>query len=339
MLSVFANVINHFINHQIIGKKSLLLHTTKSNVYVIMKKLLLLAIASVVMLVAGCSNSSAKETEEEVVLTTTADSVTYHLGRIIGAQLNLELKSNKHNVDKAEVIASIRKALGYSDNEFMQYGDSLGRLLQAGPGADSIKVYSQYNGALIALNVRQAASHAGGKAEAKAFFKGFNATIEAKDTVNTSADETALNAIFMRLNAAAAASTNAAAEKNKTDGAAYIDKMMKEDKGYKKTASGLVYKIVKKGSGANITADQTACVRYEGRHIDGTVFDNGQGQVQEFPVSAVVPGFSEGLMLMNKGTKITLIIPGDLGYGERGAGGSIRPNETLVFDVELVDIK
>ena len=75
-----------------------------------MKKLLLLAIASVVMLVAGCSNSSAKETEEEVVLTTTADSVTYHLGRIIGAQLNLELKSNKHNVDKAEVIASIRKA-------------------------------------------------------------------------------------------------------------------------------------------------------------------------------------------------------------------------------------
>lgn len=127
-----------------------------------MKKLLLLAIASVVMLVAGCSNSSAKETEEEeVVLTTTADSVTYHLGRIIGAQLNLELKSNKHNVDKAEVIASIRKALGYSDNEFMQYGDSLGRLLQAGPGADSIKVYSQYNGALIALNVRQAANHAG----------------------------------------------------------------------------------------------------------------------------------------------------------------------------------
>lgn len=82
-------------------------------------------------------------------------------------------------------------------------------------------------------------------------------------------------------------------------------------------------------------------VKYEGRHIDGSVFDDGQGQVQEFPVSRVVPGFSEGLMLMSPGAKYRFYIPGNLGYGERGtgAGGPIGPNETLVFDVELVGIK
>ena len=84
---------------------------------------------------------------------------------------------------------------------------------------------------------------------------------------------------------------------------------MKADKSLKKTASGLVYKVIKKGVGAKPTKDQTAMVKYEGRHIDGSVFDDGQGQVQEFPVSRVVPGFSEGLMLMSPEPNTASISP------------------------------
>ena len=173
--------------------------------------------------------------------------------------------------------------------------------------------------------------------------KYFKEAMTADKPVDTKAAEEALDKIMNRFSPMPGnnAVDTKAAEENAKAGAAYIEKEMKADKSLKKTASGLVYKVIKKGVGAKPTKDQTAMVKYEGRHIDGSVFDDGQGQVQEFPVSRVVPGFSEGLMLMSPGAKYRFYIPGNLGYGERGtgAGGPIGPNETLVFDVELVGIK
>jgi FKBP-type peptidyl-prolyl cis-trans isomerase FkpA len=109
------------------------------------------------------------------------------------------------------------------------------------------------------------------------------------------------------------------------------------DTGIVTTASGLRYKVLKAGDakGPSPTNADVTLVNYEGRLLDGTVFDKSQ-QPTPLPVSGVVPGFSEGLKLMHKGSKYRLWIKPELGYGER-ASGPIPANSTLVFDVELQD--
>ena len=101
------------------------------------------------------------------------------------------------------------------------------------------------------------------------------------------------------------------------------------------TASGLQYKVLSAGSGAKPTDTDVALVNYEGRLLDGTVFDKSQ-QPTPFPVTGVVKGFSEGLKLMPKGAKYRFWIKPELGYGEKSTG-PIPANSTLEFDVELLD--
>ncbi len=108
-------------------------------------------------------------------------------------------------------------------------------------------------------------------------------------------------------------------------------------------ASGLYFVEKEKGDGAKVEAGQTVSVHYEGRLLDGTVFDSSyeRGTPLDFVVGAgqVIPGWDEGIGLMNVGGKALLVIPSFLGYGERGAGQSIPPYASLVFEVEVVDAK
>ncbi|MDR1880825.1 MAG: FKBP-type peptidyl-prolyl cis-trans isomerase [Tannerellaceae bacterium] len=104
--------------------------------------------------------------------------------------------------------------------------------------------------------------------------------------------------------------------------------------------SGLQYEVLKKGTGAKPSAgDQVKC-HYTGTLIDGTTFDSSvqRGEPAVFGVSQVIPGWVEALQLMEAGAKWRLFIPSHLAYGERGAGETIEPNSTLIFDVELLDI-
>ncbi|HXA78992.1 MAG TPA: FKBP-type peptidyl-prolyl cis-trans isomerase [Candidatus Acidoferrales bacterium] len=105
--------------------------------------------------------------------------------------------------------------------------------------------------------------------------------------------------------------------------------------------SGLQYKIVTAGTGAKPTAKDTVVCNYRGTFINGTEFDSSykRGQPASFPVGGVIKGWTEALQLMPVGSKWQLFVPPDLAYGQRGAGGAIGPNQTLIFDVELISIK
>ena len=129
------------------------------------------------------------------------------------------------------------------------------------------------------------------------------------------------------------------AEESSAAGAAF----MKENgarKGVVTTESGLQYEIVTAGDGAKPTADDTVEVHYRGTLIDGTEFDSSykRNTPASFPVGGVIVGWQEALQLMPVGSKWKVFIPSNLGYGERGAGGSIGPNAALIFEVELLKI-
>ncbi|MBP2832273.1 peptidylprolyl isomerase [Aquimarina sp. U1-2] len=113
--------------------------------------------------------------------------------------------------------------------------------------------------------------------------------------------------------------------------------------GFEKTDSGLRYKIIQKGDGAKAEKGKTVSVHYKGSLPDGTVFDSSfkRNQPIDFPLGMgqVISGWDEGIALLQVGDKARFVIPPYLGYGERGAGGVIPPNATLIFDVELMDIK
>jgi FKBP-type peptidyl-prolyl cis-trans isomerase FklB len=131
----------------------------------------------------------------------------------------------------------------------------------------------------------------------------------------------------------------ASGEKNKADGAAFLAANAKKE-GVVTTKSGLQYQVLKRGTGPSPKATDTVKVHYHGTLLDGTVFDSSvqRDEPAEFPVNRVIPGWTEALQLMKVGDKFRLFIPANLAYGERGAGGDIGPNATLVFDVELLEI-
>ena len=107
------------------------------------------------------------------------------------------------------------------------------------------------------------------------------------------------------------------------------------------TATGLVYRETQAGDGAAPAGADIVEVHYEGRLIDGTVFDSSiaRGETISFPLSAVIAGWTEGLQLMTAGGKATLTIPSELGYGASGSPPAIPGGATLVFDVELISVK
>jgi FKBP-type peptidyl-prolyl cis-trans isomerase FklB len=131
-----------------------------------------------------------------------------------------------------------------------------------------------------------------------------------------------------------------AGEKNAADGAKFLEDNKKKQ-GIKTTASGLQYKSLKEGSGAPPVATDTVTVNYRGTLIDGTEFDSSykRNEPATFPLNGVIKGWTEGVQLMKKGSKYQFFIPANLAYGERSPGAGIPPNSTLIFEIELLEIK
>ncbi len=111
--------------------------------------------------------------------------------------------------------------------------------------------------------------------------------------------------------------------------------------GVKSTPSGLQYKVLTPGTGRSPKATDTVEVHYRGTLLNGKEFDSSYKRREsiEFPLNQVIAGWTEGVQLMQEGAKYEFYIPSELAYGSRGAGGDIGPNETLIFEVELIKVR
>lgn len=159
-----------------------------------------------------------------------------------------------------------------------------------------------------------------------------DALAEREPQMTTERAREVINQLFMRLQQEEA-ELNAAAGKE-------YQEIMRHKSGVVTLPSGLQYEIIKEGQGAKPKATDKVRVHYHGTLINGVVFDSSveRGEPAEFPLNAVIPGWTEILQLMPVGSKWRVVIPSELAYGSRGAGDVIRPNMTLIFEIELLDI-
>lgn len=159
-------------------------------------------------------------------------------------------------------------------------------------------------------------------------------------------DEVARGVIMGFISKREALKASKKAETDKVKYKEYIDQneaflaKNKEKAGVTTTASGLQYEVIKMGTGPMPTAESTVKVDYVGTLIDGTEFDSSikRKEPATFPVSGVIPGWTEALQLMPVGSKFRLFLPSSIAYGPAGAGDVIKPYSTLVFEVDLLEI-
>lgn len=159
-----------------------------------------------------------------------------------------------------------------------------------------------------------------------------DALAEREPQMTTERAREVINQLFTRLQQEEA-ELNAAAGKE-------YQEIMRHKSGVVTLPSGLQYEIIKEGTGAKPKATDKVRVHYHGTLINGVVFDSSveRGEPAEFPLNAVIPGWTQILQLMPVGSKWRVVIPSELAYGSRGAGDVIRPNMTLIFEIELLDI-
>lgn len=159
-----------------------------------------------------------------------------------------------------------------------------------------------------------------------------DALAERKPQMTNERAREVINQLFTRLQQEES-ELNAAAGKE-------YQEIMRHKSGVVTLPSGLQYEIIKEGKGAKPKATDKVRVHYHGTLINGVVFDSSveRGEPAEFPLNAVIPGWTEILQLMPVGSKWRVVIPSELAYGSRGTGDVIRPNMTLIFEIELLDI-
>jgi FKBP-type peptidyl-prolyl cis-trans isomerase len=177
--------------------------------------------------------------------------------------------------------------------------------------------------------------------DAAAFLQGMQESLAGqKATLSAIEQERALKVLVGELQKQQMKKTVEAAETNKKKGDDFLA-ANKAKQGVTTLPSGLQYSVIREGKGKTPKASDEVEVHYHGTLIDGTVFDSSinRGEPVTFPVNGVIPGWTEVLQLMKEGSKWRVVIPASLAYKQRGAPPKIGPNETLVFEIELLKVK
>jgi len=279
------------------------------------------------------------------VLTTSDDSLCYAIGAITSKNfkdqgLNLNSSSMREGFDAAA-----------NDNAYLSE-DELTAIFQAfstemrmkqmdpakkdEPYSINLDTLSYAMGMDIYTNVEQS----GINLNSGAFFAGSSdAVTDAAAKLDETQTKALMDQFQQKMQKMSAEKAAAESSVNKQKGIDFLAAKETED-GVKKTDSGLLYKVLKEGSGAKPAATNTVKVHYEGTLIDGTIFDSSiqRGEPVEFPLNRVIPGWTEGVQLMSPGSKYQFYIPYNLAYGERGSPPKIPGGAALIFDVELIEI-
>lgn len=266
-----------------------------------------------------CADNSCK---------TAQDSLSTAYGQYVGTMINADFLrfDNHEKSDKEAFLRGMQIVFGADDSKNTMMG---------------MQVALQMSGELAQMKEQ------GVEVDRAAVMNAFKAAFlnDSVDYANLSATSDNFRMLYQRVideaNAAKEAEKAAAGEvDNVKVGQEYAEKFKAENPEAKTTNNGLTYLIEVEGVDPKPAEDATVVVNYTGKHINGEVFDSTDGRgPATFNLQGVVPGFREGLMLLGKGGKATLVIPGSLAYGPNGAGNDIQPNETLIFDVELLDIQ
>lgn len=288
-----------------------------------MKKILIAAMAAVAIAGVSCSECS-KDSCSNGSAANKPLSEAY--GTYVGSVINNEMNAN--STDKDAFVKGLKMAMASKGDEATAYGMQVGLQI--------IKEINQLSDEGVQMDK---------SAVLKSFLASYNNdSLSAQDIRASLADfHQQLQKAQEEAAIAAQNATTSTLDANKVAGDEYVAKLAGEDPAVTTSPSGLTYKIEKAGEdGTNPDETSTVRVHYTGRHLDGRVFDSSveRGEPATFNLQGVVPGFREGLMLLGKGGKATLYIPGSLAYGAAGAPqAGIQPNEMLVFDVELLDVQ
>ncbi len=286
-----------------------------------MKKILSIALAAfLTMGMYSCNGKGGSQPAGGNVDAKLTDSISAMFGEYFGSAMGGQYKAQDSTANPEKILKGIEYALkaDTTDHSFMAgvgMGMQIQQLMQG--------IKQQYN-----VNIDE-----------KAFMAEFKKAL-AKDSV----DQMALQGIQTKLQGMLdraklqALETDPVAIANKKIGAEFLVKKAKES-GYIKDKSGIVYKVLTPGSGANFTEKDVVMTKYVGKLIDGKEFDSSKGQEVPFNMAQVVPGFREMLKLMKPGMKVQVIIPYTLAYGDAGNPPVIGPRETLVFELETTGVQ
>lgn len=329
-----------------------------------MKKVLTFVAVAAASLSVACGSNNAKE----------IDSLSYAIGADIG--LNLSLGMKDMNLDREIVLANIKEFYKSGDVMGEDIKDVRGKMMQYQYTVLMPYMYAKRSQDMIDTDqpdtlpalpelfneefTREGVSAMMGK-NMGAAVKGVDAEINLKDVFRAIDDaakvedptnidslmrmtQAQMQNAFRRHAEEARAKAEAEREKalveNAEESAKWLAEIEKQE-GVQKTESGLLYRIDREGEGAQATLDtDVVLVNYEGKTRDGKVFDSSYEREEpiSFPLNGVIKGWTEGMKLVKAGGQITLWIPSELAYGERGAGSDIGPNQALEFKVELIEV-
>ena len=285
-----------------------------------MKKLFsMLMVALLLGTMVSCNGNGKSSGSDNANASKLSDSITETFGQLLGGQL--KMMQEQQGVDPSEVIKGLEAVAKLVKNDTTKKSASFNQGLAMG-----IQLFSQ---------MEQQNQMIGISIDKNKLFSQAKKAVGSKDTMDMAkmqAEQTHLQQMLMR-------ATQLKGKENDQKGKKYIEEQMKKDKGFKKTASGIAYKVMKAGNGTNFNDSATVDVEYVGKHIDGSEFDNSNGKTVPMNLKMTVPGFREVISNMKPGEKALAIIPGSLAYGDQGnPQGNIGPNETLVFEITAVGI-
>jgi FKBP-type peptidyl-prolyl cis-trans isomerase len=283
------------------------------------KRISIVAVAALALLAAACNRLGSPEKKA---------------GYAVGLSIGQSLKSITSKVQTSSVVQGLQDQLaGKSSMQDAEMQTQLMALSQ-GQAGDQAKL-----GYAVGVSIGKNVANLKGLIDEPSLSRGIEDQLAGKPGMDEAKMREALNDLTVRQQAAQKEKNAVSGAKNKTEGAAYLEKN-KAKAGVKVTASGLQYEVIKMGTGPKPKATSTVRVHYVGTLLDGTEFDSSikRGQPAEFPLNGVIKGWTEGVQLMPVGSKFKFTIPSELAYGENGAGAQIGPDAVLVFEVELLKI-